>query len=209
MNVQNPIVQAWEDAGRPHPFATFRDGYVAAQPAASAEPEWIDDPHDIEQGMMRNPRCCAPVAAQSAATAISNAALEEATRQCEDIYGWRWAYSVDPIHKDTLTACATAIRALKLQPAQASALDREPSLLRPLTPYGLLVRALRIVSGTSLMEMSKATGYTPAYLSGIEFGREPLTEEIVSAAWHFFWGGGLCVSRDLLLQAAHAAKGQA
>lgn len=36
MNEQNPIVQAWEDAGRPHPFATFRDGYAAAQPAAAA-----------------------------------------------------------------------------------------------------------------------------------------------------------------------------
>lgn len=41
------------------------------QPAASAEPEWIDDPHDIEQGMMRNPAYRAPVAAQAPAAAGS------------------------------------------------------------------------------------------------------------------------------------------
>lgn len=28
--------------------------------ARVAEPEWIDDPHDIEQGMMRNPKYVAP-----------------------------------------------------------------------------------------------------------------------------------------------------
>jgi len=38
MNDQNPVVQAWEDAGRPHPFATFRDGYEAAARGTDAKP---------------------------------------------------------------------------------------------------------------------------------------------------------------------------
>ncbi len=34
--------------------------------APVAEPEWIDDPHDIEQGMMRNPKYVAPIADERA-----------------------------------------------------------------------------------------------------------------------------------------------
>ena len=30
-----PTVQAWDDAGRPHPYATFRDGYEAGKQAAA------------------------------------------------------------------------------------------------------------------------------------------------------------------------------
>lgn len=35
--------------------------------APAPQPEWIDDPHDIEQGMMRNPKYVAPVADERAA----------------------------------------------------------------------------------------------------------------------------------------------
>lgn len=40
-------------------------------------------------------------------------ALEDAARQCEDIYTWRGAYSAGTMHTGTLNACAEAIRALK------------------------------------------------------------------------------------------------
>lgn len=31
----NRSVQAWEEVGRPHPYATFRDGYEAGKLAAA------------------------------------------------------------------------------------------------------------------------------------------------------------------------------
>lgn len=55
--------------------------------------------------------------------------------------------------------------------------EEQPSLTNPLTPYGMLVRALRIVSGTTLMDMAKALLTTPAKLSAMEFGRTPVTPE--------------------------------
>jgi hypothetical protein len=60
---------------------------------------------------------------------------------------------------------------------RAATLSEEPSFSSPLTPYGLLVRALRIVAGTNLHDMSKALLTTPAKLSAMEFGRTPVTQE--------------------------------
>lgn len=62
---------------------------------------------------------------------------------------------------------------------EAAAADKreEPSLTNPLTPYGLLVRALRIVAGITLMDMATALLTTPAKLSAMEFGRTPVTPE--------------------------------
>jgi len=56
----------------------------------------------------------------------------------------------------------------------------------PLTSFGLLVRALRIVAGTTLYDMAKALSSTPATLSAIECGRKPLTEEMVIDTYVFF-----------------------
>lgn len=47
--------------------------------------------------------------------AVRNAALEEAAKQCEDIYSWRGASSAGVIHQNVLDACASAIRARKTQ----------------------------------------------------------------------------------------------
>lgn len=55
--------------------------------------------------------------------------------------------------------------------------DEQPSFTNPLTPYGMLVRALRIVAGTTLYDMAKALLTTPAKLSSMEFGRAPVTQE--------------------------------
>ncbi|MGU7839431.1 helix-turn-helix domain-containing protein [Burkholderia sp. AW33-5] len=76
------------------------------------------------------------------------------------------------------TECADAIDLL-LAELEAAAADKreEPSLTNPLTPYGLLVRALRIVAGITLMDMATALLTTPAKLSAMEFGRTPVTPE--------------------------------
>lgn len=54
-------------------------------------------------------------AAPQASEAARNAALEEAARQCEDIYSWRGAYSAGIIQESALKVCASAVRALKTQ----------------------------------------------------------------------------------------------
>ncbi|MDN7658486.1 helix-turn-helix domain-containing protein [Burkholderia cenocepacia] len=79
---------------------------------------------------------------------------------------------------DDCHAAADAIDLL-LAEVEAAAADKreEPSLTNPLTPYGLLVRALRIVAGITLMDMATALLTTPAKLSAMEFGRTPVTPE--------------------------------
>jgi len=62
-------------------------------------------------------RCAEYKKACHDAQAIRNAALEEAARQCGDIYSWRGAYSAGLMSTNTLDACAAAIRALKSQVA--------------------------------------------------------------------------------------------
>ena len=79
-------------------------------------------------------------------------------------------------------------------------------LRNPLTPFGLVVRALRIVSDSSLLEMSYQMSLTAAHLSGVETGRKPLTENIIRAAHGFFVYKGLDVSIDLLRTAARASE---
>jgi hypothetical protein len=60
---------------------------------------------------------------------------------------------------------------------RAEVAEEQPSITNPLTPYGMLVRALRIVAGVTLMDMATALLTTPAKLSAMEFGRAPVTPE--------------------------------
>ncbi|MBU9420029.1 hypothetical protein KTE23_26035 [Burkholderia multivorans] len=79
-------------------------------------------------------------------------------------------------------------------PAQADArvgLTDEPSLTNPLTPYGMLVRALRIVTGTVLGDMAQHLGCSPAALSAVEFGRKPLTAAMVADTAAYFASVGI------------------
>ncbi|ANN71568.1 helix-turn-helix domain-containing protein [Bordetella bronchialis] len=55
-----------------------------------------------------------------------------------------------------------------------------------LTPFGLLVRTLRLEAGLTLKNMADALGVTSAYLSSIELGDRPLTEKIAGQAIEFF-----------------------
>ncbi|KVD35446.1 hypothetical protein WI84_16395 [Burkholderia ubonensis] len=76
-----------------------------------------------------------------------------------------------------------------------------PSFTNPLTPYGMLVRALRIVTQTSLYDMGQALLLSSAKLSAMEFGRAPVTNEVVREVATYFESQG--VSNTLpALQAA-------
>ncbi|MGQ7904996.1 hypothetical protein [Burkholderia sp. BC1] len=70
-------------------------------------------------------------------------------------------------------------------------LTDEPSLTNPLTPYGMLVRALRIVTGTVLGDMAQHLGCSPAALSAVEFGRKPLTAVMVADTAAYFASVGI------------------
>lgn len=80
-----------------------------------------------------------------------------------------------------------------------------PNLTNPLTPYGLLIRALRIVAGATLMEMSEGIGYTPSHLSSVEFGREGISNGLIRSTYDFFVSKGVAVPRDVLDRAAHCS----
>lgn len=75
----------------------------------------------------------------------------------------------------------------------------------PMTPYGMLIRALRIVTGTTMMEMANYLGITPAKLSGMEFGRKPVTREDAVNAAGFFASRGCFVTLPALEHALRAA----
>lgn len=100
--------------------------------------------------------------------------------------------------------------ALHGQPAMPADTDPlallECSIKNPLTPFGKLVRTLRIVANTTLLEMAKLTGYTPAQLSAVEFGREPLTPELICFVHRLFHDKGIPVTLDLLQAAASAER---
>ncbi|MGS1064163.1 helix-turn-helix domain-containing protein [Burkholderia glumae] len=87
--------------------------------------------------------------------------------------------------------------------AAANAGEAVASIANPLTPYGMLVRALRIVAGTTLMEMAIGMGVSPAFLSSLEFGRRPVTYDNAVFASGFFSDKGI---NDTLPALVHAAK---
>lgn len=46
-------------------WKAWDEARAALASAPAPQPEWIDDPHDIEQGMMRNPKYVPPVAGEA------------------------------------------------------------------------------------------------------------------------------------------------
>ncbi|WP_175777479.1 helix-turn-helix domain-containing protein [Burkholderia anthina] len=85
---------------------------------------------------------------------------------------------------------------------RTEAAEEQPSLTKPLTPYGMLVRALRIVSGTTLFEMAELMRVSASTLSAMEFGRRPVTYDNAVFASDFFSDKG---APDTLSVLAHAA----
>ncbi|CAJ5043914.1 Uncharacterised protein [Burkholderia pseudomallei] len=94
------------------------------------------------------------------------------------------------------------------QPVLRAEVTDEPSLTNPLTPYGMLVRALRIVSGTTLMDMADALLTTPAKLSAMEFDREPVTPEFAFDVAAYFDAIGVLHTASALRAAAARTGGQ-
>ncbi|UQO78606.1 hypothetical protein L0Z12_06110 [Burkholderia multivorans] len=72
----------------------------------------------------------------------------------------------------------------------------------------MLVRALRIVTGTLLGDMAKSLHMPAAQVSGMEFGRIPVTPEIVRDVGKFFEGRGIGNMRPALQYAANASISQ-
>ncbi|CAJ8282356.1 gp38 [Burkholderia pseudomallei] len=94
------------------------------------------------------------------------------------------------------------------KPEPRAEVTDEPSLTNPLTPYGMLVRALRIVSGTTLMDMADALLTTPAKLSAMEFDREPVTPEFAFDVAAYFDAIGVLHTASALRAAAARTGGQ-
>ncbi|WP_258181453.1 transcriptional regulator [Burkholderia multivorans] len=101
----------------------------------------------------------------------------------------------------------TALLAPTKQPS-GEVTEKQPSLTNPLTPYGMLVRGLRIVSGTTLMDMAKALLTTPAKLSAMEFGRAPVTPEFAFDVAAYFDALGVPCTESALRAAARAQGGE-
>ncbi|GAA0809545.1 helix-turn-helix domain-containing protein [Cupriavidus gilardii] len=91
----------------------------------------------------------------------------------------------------------------------ASPDERIQALFRSrLTPYGMLIRALRIVAGSSLYEMAVSMDKSPAELSAIEMGRKPATPELASLTAKFFADKGIHGTQAALMVAVEASKGE-
>ncbi|CAK1568559.1 Uncharacterised protein [Burkholderia pseudomallei] len=120
-----------------------------------------------------------------------------------------WAKKSDPAgHSWAVRMVDRANAALNGEPEPRAEVTDEPSLTNPLTPYGMLVRALRIVSGTTLMDMADALLTTPAKLSAMEFGREPVTPEFAFDVAAYFDAIGVLHTASALRAAAARTGGQ-
>lgn len=117
-----------------------------------------------------------------------------------------WVKKSDPAgHSWAVRMVDRANAALNGEPEpRAEVTEEQPSLTNPLTPYGMLVRALRIVSGTTLMGMAQHLGRGPAELSAIEFGRKPVRDADIVDAAHFFACVGIQSTTHALTIAARA-----
>lgn len=107
---------------------------------------------------------------------------------------------------DDMLARFVALLAPTQQPS--GEVTEQPSLTNPLTPYGMLVRALRIVTGTVLGDMAKSLQMSCAKLSAMEFGREQVTPEIVREVGKYFERLGVGNMRPALQHAANAVGAQ-
>lgn len=165
-------------------------------------------------------------APQASAEDVRNAALEEAAAICDSVDN-----HANPM---TARDCADAIRALKQPQAdkdarpctchpddrpagdcqkqyaatecQQRAGDDLPAFMQSrMTPWGLLVRACRIVVDTTMMDMSRELGIRPSSLSSYEHGRKGLNDDFVIEVMRFFEDRGLCIPATAWRKAAIAA----
>lgn len=89
---------------------------------------------------------------------------------------------------------------------QQRAGDGLPAFMQSrMTPWGLLVRACRIVVDTTLMDMSRELGIRPSSLSAYEHGRKGLNDDFLIEVMRFFEDRGLCIPATAWRKAAIAA----
>ncbi|HDR9834467.1 TPA: hypothetical protein QDC51_001225 [Burkholderia multivorans] len=142
-----------------------------------------------------------------ACASISRSA--DALKQCHTVDG-DWGDDVDSkaFYEAELRLLArlTALLAPTQQPSGEA--TEQPSLTNPLTPYGMLVRALRIVTGSLLYDMAKHMRISPATLSAMEFGRRPVTYADACGAADFFEERGVPDTLPALQRAIDAARAQ-
>ncbi|MCB4349838.1 transcriptional regulator (plasmid) [Burkholderia vietnamiensis] len=102
---------------------------------------------------------------------------------------------VDEYHDNPTSDTRTALRVALMDEFQpeprAEVAEEQPSLTNPLTPYGMLVRALRVAAKTTLNDMAKHMQCGPAALSAVEFGRKPLTDAMVADTAAYFSSVGI------------------
>ncbi|QRE00450.1 DNA binding protein [Burkholderia phage BCSR52] len=84
-----------------------------------------------------------------------------------------------------------------------------PSIIaNPLSAYGTLVRALRIVAGVTLMDHAKTLAIGPAALSSLEFGRKQVDRSMVIKTAIFFAENGVENTQDALSVAASKSNSE-
>ncbi|KXJ63099.1 hypothetical protein AXY46_03530 [Achromobacter xylosoxidans] len=142
------------------------------------------------------PDCTPPASAQ-------DDAKDERTKVMEIIAGvWDHGTQIDDAADEVIELLRSNAPAAGDAPE-----DLLHRLANPLTPYGLLARALRVATGTTLMDMARATGNTAAEISSIEFGRKEPDEGWFERAALFFasTSRGIVVPPSAL-KAAHARR---
>lgn len=66
-----------------------------------------------------------------------------------------------------------------------------------LTPFGLCVRKLRLEANCRLKDMADELGCSSAYLSAIEVGKRPVTEETTIKTIKFFENRGIYAAKEI------------
>ena len=74
-----------------------------------------------------------------------------------------------------------------------------------LTPFGLCVRKLRLEVGCRLKDMADFIGCSSAYLSAIEVGKRPITDEVIDKTCEFFKANGV-TNHDEIIRAADQSR---
>ena len=73
-----------------------------------------------------------------------------------------------------------------------------------LAPVGLLLRAMRVITDKTLLEMSQGVGLTPAELSAIECGRTPMSVVTANAITQYFRQMNVELPISLVMRARRA-----
>lgn len=158
-----------------------------------------------------------PAAPQASAEDVRNAALVPHRQEWAN-RGDGYGHWVDVDEARFAVLAPECRRTLYLPQAdkdggQQRAGDDLPAFMQSrMTPWGLLVRAGRIILGTTLMDMSKALGMRPSELSAYECDRQRLTDDVILAVMRFFDERGLCIPatawRKAALSAPQAEQGE-